>query len=102
MHQQPVNVTAAGAEDKIILNVATAERTDIYDFEFLASAAVTLTLKDEAGTIFGVYALTANQLRCQGVPMGSGAPRFRAKGDLILGCSGAATITGHLGASATT
>lgn len=96
MHQKPVNVTAAGAEDKVIYDVATAEPNDVYDFEFLASAAVTITLKDELGTVFGVYALTANQLRCQGLPLGSGAPRFRAKGNIILGCSGAATITGHL------
>src|SRR5687767_913171 len=96
MGQIAVNVTAAGAEDKTLYDAASATVvTRVMEYEFLASAAFTVTLKDQAGNVFAIYGFTANQLRAQGVPV-AGSFRFEAKGDILLGFSGAGTVTGHL------
>jgi hypothetical protein len=88
-----INVNSDGA---IVLNQATADFTGIVDYAFFAASAVTVTLKDEAGTVFGIYGLVAGSLNAVVPPIGFGGERCTAKGDIILGLSSGVVVTGHL------
>ena len=93
MPQKTINAAADG--DNVILDMATANFTAVMEMFFSVTAAGTVIVKDEAGTEFGRYRFGADGGTATMAPMGDGAPRFQAKGDLILTNSAGLDVLGH-------
>jgi hypothetical protein len=91
--QKVINASSSG--DNKLLDLDTTSETGVFDYFLIAAGAVTAILKDEAGTEFGRYAFAAAGDIAIAGPVGAGAERFMAKGDLILNLSGAVAVTGH-------
>jgi hypothetical protein len=89
-----VSVSTSGTGDKTLIDVATTSYGDVLDYLFFVSAAATIILKDEAGTVFGTYTLGAAGT-IPAPAIGGANKRFQFHGDLIANVS-AGTITGHV------
>lgn len=94
MDQTSINKSASG--DNTLLDVATADKIDVFDFSLVVAGAVTVIIKDEAGTEFGRYTFAAAGDGIIRPALGNGVHRFTAVGDLIMNLSGTVAVTGDI------
>lgn len=99
MNQKSIDCSSSG--DNILHDVATGDKTFVFDYTLIAASAVTAILKDEAGTVFAKYIFNATELQTIATPVTGGLARFKARGDVILNLSGAVAISGHINLAAT-
>lgn len=94
MNQKSINLSGVTG-DQIILDVTAGDRNQVFDYCLICSGAGTLILKDGATTEFGRYTFVNAGDGMVTPPVGAGASRFTAVGDLILNLSGTLSVTGH-------
>jgi hypothetical protein len=93
-NQKTISATADG--DNIIHDVATADRTAVFDYTLTCAAGTGLAIvKDEAGTEYARYFFGSTGQSATAGPVGAGVERMTTKGDIIINCATGLDVAGH-------